>query len=107
MNEIDKQNESDALDKYCGEYTKKRVTVTAVLFDGSNESVTALNSEKFGLDPVKVIHEDGKDFVVIDTLEGSIRANVGDYIIRGVNGEFYPCKPDVFAKTYEKEDVEK
>jgi hypothetical protein len=39
--------------------------------------------------------------VAIKTLEGVMRADVGDYIIRGVNGEVYPCKPDIFAKTYE------
>lgn len=37
----------------------------------------------------------------IDTLEGTCHASVGDYIIRGVNGELYPCKPDIFGKTYE------
>ena len=37
----------------------------------------------------------------IKTLEGIMRANLGDYIIRGVNGEIYPCKPDIFEKTYE------
>ena len=37
----------------------------------------------------------------IETLEGTIKANVGDYIITGVNGEQYPCKPDIFKKTYE------
>ena len=37
----------------------------------------------------------------IQTLEGVMHANVGDYIITGVNGEQYPCKPDIFAKTYE------
>ena len=37
----------------------------------------------------------------IKTLEGDMIANVGDYIIKGVNGEFYPCKADVFNKTYE------
>jgi len=37
----------------------------------------------------------------IKTLEGEMLANYGDYIIKGVNGEFYPCKPDIFAKTYE------
>jgi hypothetical protein len=37
----------------------------------------------------------------IRTLEGNMRADVGDWIIRGVNGEFYPCKPDIFEKTYE------
>lgn len=37
----------------------------------------------------------------IKTLEGDMQANVGDYIIKGVKGEFYPCKPDIFAATYE------
>ena len=37
----------------------------------------------------------------IDTLEGTMTASVGDYVIKGVNGEFYPCKPDIFEKTYE------
>ena len=40
----------------------------------------------------------------IETLEGVMRANTGDYIIRGVNGEIYPCKPDIFDKTYELAD---
>ncbi|OZE90177.1 hypothetical protein CH298_13360 [Rhodococcoides fascians] len=39
--------------------------------------------------------------VMIATLEGSMRARLGDWIIRGVKGEFYPCKPDIFAATYE------
>ena len=37
----------------------------------------------------------------IETLEGRMRADIGDWIIRGVKGEFYPCKPDIFAATYE------
>lgn len=37
----------------------------------------------------------------IETLEGTMHASVGDYIITGVNGEQYPCKPDIFEKTYE------
>ena len=37
----------------------------------------------------------------INTLEGIMHANYGDYIIKGVNGEIYPCKPDIFEKTYE------
>ena len=40
--------------------------------------------------------------LVIRTLEGDMRAEIGDYIIRGVKGEFYPCKPDIFAATYEE-----
>lgn len=42
--------------------------------------------------------------VTIKTLEGEMKAMPGDYIIKGVNGEFYPCTPDIFAKTYEEAD---
>ena len=42
--------------------------------------------------------------ILIDTLEGQMRADPGDWIIRGVKGEFYPCKPDIFAATYEAVD---
>ena len=38
----------------------------------------------------------------IRTLEGTITASAGDYIIKGINGEIYPCKPDIFEKTYDK-----
>lgn len=43
----------------------------------------------------------GPAYMLIETLEGEMRAEVGDWIIRGVKGEFYPCKPDIFAATYE------
>lgn len=43
--------------------------------------------------------------VIIPTLEGNMVANTGDFIIKGVNGEFYPCKPDIFHKTYEMVSV--
>lgn len=43
----------------------------------------------------------GAGHLMIGTLEGPIYATPGDYIIRGVAGEFYPCKPDIFAATYE------
>lgn len=59
--------------------------------------IQALN-EVLGLDPVTLVD---KDKVKIPTLEGDMLASVGDYIIKGVNGEFYPCKPDVFEKTYD------
>lgn len=39
--------------------------------------------------------------IIIDTLEGRMTASLGDWIIQGVAGEFYPCKPDIFAATYE------
>lgn len=53
----------------------------------------------------KVIYHkeiDGSAYLIIDTLEGKMRADQGDWIIRGVKGEIYPCKPDIFAMTYEK-----
>ena len=40
-------------------------------------------------------------YIEIPTLEGTMRANLGDFIIKGVQGEFYPCKPDIFEQTYE------
>lgn len=46
----------------------------------------------------RVVKESG---LKIHTLEGVMNASVGDYIIKGVQGEFYPCKPDVFHQTYE------
>jgi len=44
----------------------------------------------------------GREHITIRTLEGDMRAEIGDWIIRGVKGEFYPCKPDIFAATYEE-----
>ena len=45
------------------------------------------------------------EYILIRTLEGVMKAKVGDYIIKGVHGEFYPCKPDTFHDTYEDSDV--
>ena len=44
------------------------------------------------------------DDLFIDTLEGRLKADINDYIIKGLKGEFYPCKPDVFEKKYERID---
>jgi hypothetical protein len=46
----------------------------------------------------------GFPFLLIPTLEGDMEARPGDFIIEGINGEFYPCKPDIFEKTYEPVD---
>ena len=50
-------------------------------------------------------NEDGSKFIKIQTLEGIMKADIGDWIIKGVNGEFYPCKPDIFEATYEMVDA--
>jgi len=47
----------------------------------------------------------GRPAMQISTLEGDHRCEVGDWIIKGVKGEFYPCKPDIFEMTYEPEEV--
>lgn len=52
---------------------------------------------------VSIDPRDGR--MVIATLEGGHWVNLGDYIIRGVQGEFYPCKPDIFEQTYEQVDA--
>lgn len=43
--------------------------------------------------------------VIIETLEGTMTVQLNDWIIKGINGEFYPCKPDIFEKTYEPVDA--
>ena len=51
----------------------------------------------------KILWDDADD-LFIDTLEGRMKANINDYIIKGLRDEFYPCKPDVFKKKYERID---
>lgn len=77
-------------------YRKKPVVIEAVQWNGDN----FIEIDKFITDT----HETypSKGIVKIPTLEGVMAASVGDYIIKGVNGEFYPCKPDIFVQTYEE-----
>lgn len=65
-----------------------------IAFTGRNESAESWTWDHFE----DVVRREG---LMIFTLEGKHLASVGDYIIKGVHGEFYPCKPDIFAKTYE------
>lgn len=75
-------------------YRKKPVVIEAFQFDGSNvDDVLSFTRHT-------AYHQDGQ--LYIPTLEGDMKASTGDFIIEGVNGEFYPCKPDIFEKTYEK-----
>lgn len=59
-------------------------------------------TEKFRKKPVEVEAYQTRETKYIKTLEGVMKASPGDWIITGVNGEQYPCKPDIFEKTYEK-----
>ena len=87
-------------------FRKKPVLVEAIRFGAymdalPNGALYAWLSEggcSFQLDQV----DPGPAFLMIYTLEGCMRANIGDWIIRGVKGEHYPCKPDIFADTYEQ-----
>lgn len=76
-------------------YRKKPVVVEAVQWTGENhaEMCEFIDPEVFEIIP--------RVGLVIHTLEGDHHASPGDYIIKGVNGEFYPCKPDIFEKIYE------
>lgn len=80
------------------QYRKKPVVIEAVQWRGDNVDevfrIADGSSLHFG-------HSPGKAQFDIGTLEGMMRANVGDWIIKGVKGELYPCKPDIFAATYE------
>lgn len=81
-------------------YRKKPVVIEAVEF--TVETKTLLHLSKF-MSEVNVDYSEPDNPVLkIETLEGVMTAQQGDYIIKGVNGEFYPCKPDIFHKTYEE-----
>ena len=75
-------------------YRKKPVEVEAVQWTGEN------------LKEIREFCDDKLQFVFssiyINTLEGSHRVSLNDYIIKGIKGEFYPCKPDIFKATYEE-----
>lgn len=79
-------------------YIKRPITVTAVQWDGRNTSEIR---DFVGRNALFRLEEDSfKPTLFIKTLEGDMFANVGDFIIKGVQGEFYPCKEDVFYTTY-------
>lgn len=81
-------------------YRKKPIEIQAVQFTGWNwaECKDFMAGEPM-IHPQWMKRYDHLD---IKTLEGTMRASIWDFIIQGVNGEFYPCKPDIFEKTYEE-----
>lgn len=81
-----------------GQYRKKPVIIEAIHWDGSNAAEVA---DFMGSSPVFGSDGRGAHWVEITTLEGTMRADKGDWIIRGVQGEFYPCKPAIFEATYD------
>ncbi len=88
-------------------YKKKPGVIDAIQWDGLNFK----EIEQFTGNGIALLEEirkpnpdakiPGQYSLCIHTLEGVMEARIGDYIIRGVNGEYYPCKPDIFEKTYD------
>ncbi len=79
------------------QYRKRPVVIEALQYDGTNYREVG----EFAGHAV-ILHA---DHLRIGTLEGEMTVSVGDYVIKGVQGEFYPCKPDIFAATYEEVDA--
>jgi len=78
-------------------FQKKPIRIEAVLYEAGK----TLDSKFVGdSHSIFIYNEDGS--LSIKTLEGTMRAESGDWIIKGVMGEFYSCKPNVFAATYER-----
>ncbi len=98
-----------------GRYRKKPVVIAAVLWTGKESALEEIfNLVDFETLPGNaeyvrgggIAYIPGLGVLEIPTLEGVMRANPGDWIIRGVKGEVYPCKPEIFEATYEKVDDE-
>jgi hypothetical protein len=83
-------------------YRKKPVEIEAIQFFDQPEELINIQEFMGNVD----ITVDYKDFndpkLKIETLEGVMNSSLGDYIIKGIKGEFYPCKPDIFELTYEQ-----
>lgn len=87
-------------------YRKKTVVIKAFQYDGD---IANINAPEWAIAAINdgTMFYDSEDSesppceLFIRTLEGNHHVSVGDYIIQGVNGELYPCKPDIFEKTYE------
>ena len=95
-------------------YRKLPVEIEAIKLEKATVSIIKtwqfINNGIYGGDELPYIVNEAHDILndntvkglEITTLEGGLLASWGDYIIKGVNGEFYPCKPDIFEKTYEE-----
>lgn len=83
-------------------FRKMPVVIEARRFVGLSGKLAEWCGGRYGSEAKASDHTDVYEYLEIPTLEGVMRADVGDWIIRGVQGEFYPCKPDIFAGTYEE-----
>jgi hypothetical protein len=91
-------------------YKKKPVVIEALQWSGGSHRTmfNFLEGDELEDKPISSVgknfyidHNKVKGGLIIKTLEGEHLASIGDYIIKGVKGEFYPCKPDIFEQTYD------
>lgn len=86
-------------------YRKKPVVIEALQWTDNTKEIIQFCGYNCSYIVDDSAYEVGKgtpiEKLIIHTLEGDMAASRNDYIIKGVNGEFYPCKPDIFEKTYE------
>lgn len=84
-------------------FRKKPVEITAVRWDGTESRQRDI--VRWANGQISGWHDEAGYFLRISTLEGELRVSPGDWVIRGIKGEFYPCKPDIFEATYEPIEV--
>ena len=87
-------------------YRKKPVIVDAIKWTGTNlDDIIGFVGESLRFEIYEEAYRAGMFppvvIMKIGTLEGDMEVSVGDYVIKGIKGEFYPCKPDIFEATYE------
>lgn len=84
-------------------FRKRPVVIEATQFTGTKQSIVEIKNWSEGaIDSYTIQPDERVTDVLIRTLEGNMHVSRGDWVIKGVNGEFYPCKPDIFEKTYEE-----
>lgn len=77
---------------------KKPIVIEAIQFFNGNGKNTI--NDCMGFIGGHAYYNEDEDELIIQMLEGTMVVSDGDYVIKGVNGEYYPCKPDIFEKTY-------
>lgn len=83
-------------------FRKKPVVIEAVLWTGEFYDVDAMPAWLVEACDDRIVYDGELQSKTISTLEGPMKASAGDWIIRGIKGELYPCKPDIFEATYER-----
>lgn len=99
-------------------YRKRPLEIDAIRFTGGEENAKEIidwagdNNVEYVETQEPWVADDGRsgtngwpEHLRIHTLEGTMNAEVGDYVIKGIKGEFYPCKPDIFHNSYEEVEI--